>query len=332
MTLNRYSVVLVSTLITAGMATFGVYRVIETTRAQNRVQLRTVLVATKDIPEGAALTRGALDARDWPVVSVPPGALSDLDSAVGRVTRVPVYTGEVIVPGRLAPVGTGPGLQVKITPGKRAMAVKIDDIVGVSGLIQPDSRVDVLVTLRDQRADGEQVAKLFMSNMRVLSVGTIDRSGPDNRPIIATSATLEVTPSEAERLAVAMRDGTIQLVLRGYGDPDSVNTSGARADDVLQRPPKAVAVAAPVTAPEPAHRRVAPRVVKKVEAPTPVPAPLPVLVAPAPVIAPKKPDTLTIDVIRGDKVTQQRFEKADSSKKTDSTKKSDSTIKKPPVR
>ena len=325
MTLNRYSIVLAATLITAGTATFGVYRVIESTRSQNRVLLRRVLVATKDIPEGAALTRSALDERDWPLVSVPAGAFSSLDSAVGRVTRVPVYTGEVIVPARLAPPGTGPGLQVKITPGKRAMAVKIDDVVGVSGLIQPDSRVDVLVTLRDQNADGEQVSKLFMSNMRVLSVGTVDRSGPDNRPIIATSATLEVTPIEAERLAVAMRDGTIQLVLRGFGDPDSVKTTGARSEDVLQRPPKPVPV--PVVAAEPVRRRVAPRPVKKVEVAPPAPAPAPVL----PIIVPKKPDTLTIDVIRGDKVTQQRFEKPDTSKKSDSTRKPDSTNRKPPV-
>ncbi len=319
MTFNRYSVVLVATLVTAGMATFGVYRVIETTRTQNRVLLRPVIVATKDIPEGVSLTRGALERKDWPIISVPPGAFSDIDSAVGRVTRVSVYAGEVIVPGRLAPVGTGPGIQVKITPGKRAMAVKIDDVVGVSGLIQPDSRVDVLVTLRDKGPDGEQISKLFMSNMRVLSVGTVDRSGPDNRPIVATSATLEVTPIEAERLAVAMRDGTIQLVLRGFGDPDTVATKGATSVDVLQRPPKpAPPPVAAATAP--VRRKVAPRPAKVVEKPAPAP------VAPliAPVVAPKKPDTLTIEVIRGDKVTQQRFEK------TDSTRKPDSTIRKPP--
>ncbi|WP_306522498.1 Flp pilus assembly protein CpaB [Gemmatimonas sp.] len=322
MPLNRYSIVLAATLVTAGSATFGVYRVLESTRAQNRVQLRQVLVATKDIPEGSTLSRGILDEEAWPLVSVPAGALASLDSAVGRVTRVAVYAGEVIVPGRLAPVGTGPGLQVKITPGKRAMAVKIDDVVGVSGLIQPDSRVDVLVTLRDQRADGEQVAKLFMSNMRVLSVGTVDRSGPDNRPIIATSATLEVTPMEAERLAVAMRDGTIQLVLRGFGDPDSVATVGATSEDVLLRPRKAPP---PPPEPKPVIRRVIVRVPEKRPEP-PVAAVVP---APTPVVPVRKPDTLTVDVIRGDKLTQQRFEKPDSTKKPDSRKKPDSTTSKP---
>ena len=297
MPLNRYSLALAAALVTAGAATFGVFRVIENTRAQNQVVLRPIVVAELDVPEGAPLTRSALVVSQWPAASVPAGAFASIDSVAGRVTRVNVYKGEAIVPGRLAPPGTGPGLQVKITPGKRAMAVRIDDVAGVSGLIQPDSRVDVLVTLRDQDGGGEQISKLFMSNMRVLSVGTIDRSGPDNRPIQATTATLEVTPFEAERLAVAMRDGTIQLVLRGYGDPDSINTKGARSEDVLARPPRPVA---PPAAPTPRRASRPPM-------PTPKPTPL---IAPAPIDVPKPPDSLAVQVIRGDKVTQQKFDTA----------------------
>src|SRR5690606_28208414 len=110
----------------------------------------------------------------------------------------------------------------------------INDVAGISGLIQPNSRVDVLVTLRDRIAGEEaQVAKLFMENMRVLSVGTEVQRGLDGKPINATTATLEVTPTEAERLAVAMNQGTVQLVLRGYGDPDTTDTKGARSADVL---------------------------------------------------------------------------------------------------
>ena len=235
MAYNRYTLILATALGTAGAATFGVYRLIQNTRSQNQVVLRALVVADQDVPEGAALTRSAVATLQWPLATIPQGAFASIDSVVGRVTRVPIYKGEAIVPGRLAPPGTGPGVQVKITAGKRAMAVRIDDVAGVSGLIQPDSRVDVLVTLREEGSNTEQVSKLFMSNMRVLAVGTTDRSGPDNRPIQATTATLEVTPEEAERLSVAMRSGSIQLVLRGYGDPDSVITRGARSNDVITR-------------------------------------------------------------------------------------------------
>lgn len=306
MATNRYTIVLVAALATAGAATFGVYRLIENTKSQSQVVLRPVVVANQDVVEGMALERVALAVAQWPAAAVPPGAFASLDSVVGRVTRVAVFKGEAIVPGRLAPAGTGPGIQVKITPGKRAMAVRIDDVAGVSGLLQPDSRVDVIVTLRDE-AEGNQVSKLFMSNMRVLSVGTVVASGPDNRPINATTVTLEVFPDEAERLSVAMREGPIQLMLRGYGDPDSIKTAGARSGDVLGQ----LKGAKPRVVEQLGEVRRAPRRTAPSAAAPPPPAP----VAAAPVAVPKKPDSLTIQIYRGDKASQQKFEKADSTKK-----------------
>jgi pilus assembly protein CpaB len=206
-----------------------------------------------------------------------------------------------MVPGRLAPPGTGPGLAVKITPGKRAMAVRINDVAGISGLVQPDSRVDVLVTLREENNQSKQVAKLFMTNMRVLSVGTQVLPGDDGDPIDAKSATLEVTPEEAERLAVAMNQGTIALVLRGYGDPDSISTPGARSGDVLAQLRNApTADLTPVAPSRPAPRR-------QVSRPAPRPTPPPVVAQ-----APQRPDSVTVQVFRGSKATSQKFEKSDT--------------------
>ncbi len=308
---TRYSIVLAAALVTAGAATYGVFRVIETTKAQSRALLRPVVVASADLTEGAALDNSNLSVAQWPVATVPPAAYSTVDSLVGRVTRIAVFKGEPLIPGRLAPAGTGPGIMVKITPGKRAMAVKIDDVAGVSGLIQPNSRVDVLVTLRDRETNGsngsggEQVAKLFMSNMRVLSVGTVVQSGPDNRPIQATTATLEVTPDEAERLAVGMREGSIQLVLRGYGDPDSIRTTGARSQDVLAQLRSATSVRLPARAPS---RTARPPRVDTV-----------VMQSAAPAVqveaVPKKADSVAVQIFRGEKQTSQKFAKTDSTKK-----------------
>src|SRR5262249_7627828 len=155
-----------------------------------------------------------------------------IDSVASRVTRIDVFRGEVIVPGRLAPDGTGPGIEVKITPGKRAFAVRIDDVIGLKGMVQPSSRADGPGTTRGTRTQ-KDVAKTFMSNMRVLAVGTIDQHTNDNRPIQAQTVSLEVTPDEAERLMIAQAQGRIQLSLRGYGDPDSIRTAGANSEDVL---------------------------------------------------------------------------------------------------
>ena len=259
---RRYQVVFYVAILIAAMGTYGVYRVLEATRANNRIAMAPVVVANEDMADGITVTRSNVSTKPWPAQTIPPGAYASVDSVVGRVTRVPVFRGEPMVPGRLAPAGTGGGLEVKIGPGKRAMSVKINDVNGISGLLQPNSRVDVLVTIRDEsnsEARGRSVAKLFMSNMRVLSVGArVQRADDNGRGAPSSTATLEVTPEEAERLAVAQNQGSIQLVLRGYGDPDSIRTKGATSTDVLAQlregqtvtvtPPVAAGAEAPQTA------------------------------------------------------------------------------------
>lgn len=325
---RRYTTIFAFAVLTAGVATFGIYRVLQTSKARNKIQTQPVVVALQDVQEGREIDRPSVAVAQWPVGTVPAGAFTNIDSVVGRVTRIDVFKGEVIVPGRLAPNGTEPGLAVKITPGKRALAIHIDDVAGLNGLIQPNSRVDVLVTLADAQKDNQQVAKLFMSNMRVLSVGTISQTSRDNRPIQAPTATLEVTPDEAERLAIAQTVGRIQLALRGYGDPDSIKTEGAKSADVLaqlraapvakvaaQRPARSVARSSSSTSSrggvgnkiangfnngsnalsQPSEAVVMPQA-------EPMPP------------KPKKPDTVTVQVYKGDKLDARKFVKPDTGK------------------
>lgn len=293
---RRYTLVFYAAILIAGAATYGVYRALEASKESGRVVTSQVVVAAQDIPEGHQIDRVVLTTGQWPVQTLPAGAFSSIDSVVGRVTRVPVFEGEPIVPGRLAPAGTTGGLEIKIAPGKRAMSVKINDVAGISGLIQPNSRVDVLVNIRDDRDQKEtQVAKLFMENMRVLSVGQQVTRGDDGKPINATTATLEVTPEEAERLAIAMGQGSIALVLRGYGDPDSVKTSGATSVDVLAQMRNGKLISLKPAESQPKRRASAP----------PPPPPPPVVVQ----VAPRSPDSLTVQVYRGSAMSQNKFVK-----------------------
>jgi pilus assembly protein CpaB len=295
---RRYTIVFYAAVFIAAMATYGVFRVLQAAKTNAQVATRPVLVAAKDIPAGAVLEKQALEVKQWPASTVPNQALTTLEAAQNRVARVPVFAGEAIVPGRLAPPGTSPGLEARIGPGMRAMSVRINDVAGLSGLIQPNSHVDVLVTLRETGGHlAEEVSKLFLENMRVLSMGsrtTRDDSGESNP---ATTATLEVTPTQAERLAVAMRQGTIQLVLRGFDDGDSTRTKGASSSEVLAqlrdaKPKPVVAEASRPQRPAPKRPGDTPRV------------PPPVAVAPA--VA--KPDSLTVRVYRGNQVSQQKFQ------------------------
>ena len=193
MAAKRYSLIFYAAIIVALLSTFGVYRVLEVTKANARVATAPVVIAQKDLPEGASIDRMAVVVAQWPVGTVPAGAFTTIDSVAGRVTRVAVFKGEALVPGRLAPDGTGPGLEVKITPGKRAMSMRINDVSGLAGLIPANSRVDILVVM-DGGGEKGRVAKLFMENMRVLAIGSVAQRTEDGRPINAAVATIEVTP------------------------------------------------------------------------------------------------------------------------------------------
>jgi len=215
------------------LAVLGAFKALQATGYAARMSGGDVVVAVRDIPEGSIVGRDAVKTMHRPAATVPAGTFRTIDSVVGRVTRVAVLKGEPMSAPRLAPAGSSPGLQVIIAPGKRAMVVRIDDAAVISGLIQPNSRVDVLVTLRADAAGRREIAKVFMENMRVLSVGRHAERGGAGEPLEATTATLEVAPDEAERLALAMNSGTIELVVRGYGDRSHATTNGASSADVL---------------------------------------------------------------------------------------------------
>jgi pilus assembly protein CpaB len=293
---GRYKLIFWGALIVAAGATFGAYRILAANSSPTRIVTVPVVVATREIPEGTGIDRLAVSVEQWPEATVPLGAFGTVDSVAGRVARVAIFPGEVVVPGRLAPEGTGPGLELKIPPGQRAMAVRIDDVAGIAGLIQPNSRVDVIVTIRggsDRQVSSErQVSKVFMENMRVLSVGTEMQRDASGRPRQATTVSLSVTPEEAERLAVAMNEGTIQLALRGYGDPDAVRTAGATSTDVLRGTTTTQVRTTPVRT-LPAPRRAA-------TAPPPEPAPS--------YQPPPRPDSVVVDVYRGTTKAPVKFD------------------------
>lgn len=301
MAAKRYSFVFYIAILVAVAATYSVFKVLESTKASSRVATAPVVIAARDINEGEMIDRIALTVAQWPVSTVPVGAYGRVDSVAGRVARVPVFNGEPIVPGRLAPEGTEPGLAVKITPGKRAVSIRVNDVSAISGLIQPNARVDLvlLTTLSDARRTG----KIFMQNMRVLAMNTVTAKTEDGRPIPATTSTLEVTPEELELLTIAQATGSLQLALRGYGDPDSVRTAGANTAD-LERALREGGIRPKST--QPPQRGVA-----RNNAPLPKVRPETVIVReqlPAPK-QPVKPDTAKVEVFRGATKTEQKFAK-----------------------
>jgi pilus assembly protein CpaB len=191
-----------------------------------------VAIAVIDMPWGTQLKSDQVKLTPFLEESVPSGYFTDASLLEGRVLITPLKKGEPILESRLAPtsVTTG-GISAVLQIGKRALAVKGDKVIGLSGLIRPGNRVDVLVTLTDPRKKIE-VTKVVLENILVLATGhEIQKSDKGESPVDVF--TLEVTPGEGERLALASNQGKLQFALRSPIDTETVITSGATIPNTL---------------------------------------------------------------------------------------------------
>ena len=233
---NRTLIVLLVAVSLASAATFLVYRAI------SRIPIRTVevasvqvAVAAENLPTGTRLTREHIKLVGWPAASPVVGTFSTPDNLVGRGLIQPVNANEPLSETKLAPVEAGAGLPPSIPPGMRALAVRVNDVIGVAGYTVPGTSVDVLVTL--SRAN-ESFSRTVVSNVQVLTAGTFrdQEQAKDGKPIPSTVVTLMLTPEDAERIALAQNLGSIVLVLRNPLDVVPTETRGVRVASLMGAP------------------------------------------------------------------------------------------------
>lgn len=245
------------------LASAGVYRAVLRASARPATAGRHALVvAAAPLPIGRVVTAADVRVVEWPVDIPIAGSFASVDQVVGRGVIASFVANEPIVADKMASVGSGAGLPPAIPSGMRAMAVKVNEVIGVAGFIVPGTHVDVVATVT---ADKEETARVVLSNVRVLAAGTNQEQSKANEPIKTTVVTLLVTPSDAERLALAMNEGRIVLALRNPLDGAETTTTGVRMSALSITP------LAPVTAPA-VVRRVTPREPRAAE-PTPPPPP-----------------------------------------------------------
>jgi len=221
----------------------------------------SIAVANADIELGGRITPEMIRMAEWPEGSKPAGSITDASKLPGRVVLVGMQRGEPITEGRLAPIGTKGGLSAVVPEGKRAMTVRVNDVVGVAGFALPGTYVDVMVNTQDeggQRGDRDHsISKIVLERILVLAVAQ-EADRDSTKPKVVNAVTLELTPQDAEMLDLARSVGTLSLVLRNQTDPQSASVgSGATKSALLGLPaPQPVKVAA--SAPPPAPRRAVP--------------------------------------------------------------------------
>lgn len=221
---------------------------------QSSGSVTKVVVAATDINLGQRLAPEFVKTVDWPRDSLPPGALTEQKLIDGRVTKSSVMRGEPILESKLTPVGTRGGLSAVIAEGKRAITVRVNDVVGVAGFALPGSFVDIIVNTQkdankgDASAQNEQsISKIVLEKILVLAIAQ-EVNRDETKPKVVNAVTLEVSPDEAEKLDLARSVGTLSLVLRNQIDPRPVDTAGATKRSLLNEPVIKAAVAVPVVA------------------------------------------------------------------------------------
>ncbi|MBD8892325.1 Flp pilus assembly protein CpaB [Roseibium litorale] len=183
-----------------------------------------VLVASRDINLGGKLNPSDLSWSNWPKDSMPKGVISKaaepgaMETYAGQIAKSPIYEGEPIRPQRL--VNTDRGFMAAILPkGKRAIAVRVEAETTAGGFILPGDKVDLILTKGRENQQSGPTSETILENVRVLAIDTTTAGEQDEKNLDPKrTATLELTPEEAEIVAQAQQAGTISLALRSAQD------------------------------------------------------------------------------------------------------------------
>ncbi len=299
---SRLLSVLVFALVISAGASYLVYRLVSAQLEANSASgLTQTLVATRDLRTGDLLSEADVRLAEWGG-EVPAGAITIPEEAVGRGVIEPIYAGEPILETRLAARGAGAGLAATIPAGMRAVAVRVNDVVGVAGFVTPGMKVDILISGTPPRGNGGlgSITQTLLQNVEVLSAGQNIQRDAEGKPINVSVVNVLVTPEQAEILSLATNETRIQLVLRNPTDNEEVVTPGTAVQYLYDNHGKR-----PVEVPPPAPRPVA-----RAAAPGPVaaPAPRPTPIPPPP---PPKREPIKVVVMHGASISEATFEPED---------------------
>lgn len=208
-----------------------------------------VLVAKAAIPLNTPILADQVAVESRPVRYIPEGALTNPELAVGRMTKIELAVGEPVLESKLFRQGEEAQAVLPVPPGMRAITVAVDEVVGVAGFVQPGMTVDVVSTMD---IEGDVVTRFLLQKVKVLACAQDAKRKDDPEARVVSSATLAVSPQDAEKLILAADRGKIRLAMRDQAEVGDAQTSGATPASImgLKKP-------APARAPKP-------RVVRKV--------------------------------------------------------------------
>lgn len=212
-----FSVAVVLGLVAAFLAQQWAQQRVVDAEAQAARHMTSIVVASTEIGFGQRIEDSNIKLVEWPESAQPEGSFKATETVVGMVSKYHILPGEPVMQARVADPKNGPLLAGLIEPNKRAVSVRVDDVVGVGGFLLPGSRVDVVAT-RQLDNKRNYKTKTILHNLKVLAVDQTASAGGEDKPVVVRAVTLEVNPAEAESLVQATREGSVQLALRNPED------------------------------------------------------------------------------------------------------------------
>ncbi|MEM1035271.1 MAG: Flp pilus assembly protein CpaB [Pseudomonadota bacterium] len=193
-----------------------------------------VLVAAGDLPVGTLLSPSDFRWADWPEATVNPSYFTEemapdaMETLAGSVVRTSLFLDEPILPQKIVQKGETGFMAALLSPGKRAVSVEISPESASAGFILPDDRVDVILTYEIEVLQGQEMVEqtivvTAMENVRVLAIDQIFGEIDGVPALTGSTATLELTPEEAELMSLSARRSTISLTLRSHADAGENN-------------------------------------------------------------------------------------------------------------
>ena len=194
-------------------------------------ETQAIFVALEDIPTGDLLTAEMLRLEDWPKDKVPEGALTVLEEIEGRRPKTKIWSGTVILDNHLLAQGeSSGGGAAQIPTGYRVVSVRVDDESGISNMIRPGDRVDVLLYIKKSPGTVTETAtKTIFQDIKVFAVNDIFNleKTEGQETFNAKTVSFLVTPQQMEKFALATELGQIKLALRSHEDKEHVELAGA---------------------------------------------------------------------------------------------------------
>ena len=228
---NRALIALLVALVIAVFASRFVYRQIQKASAVKPIAVSHVVVASRPLALGTPLTAQDLAVITWPKDTPLQGSFQRIQDCVGRSLITPISKNEPVLDGKLAPKEAGVGLPAAIPVGMRAVSVRVDDVVGVSGFAMPGTMVDVLATGTPQGGD-DSLTRTIIQDVRVLAAGQTVEQDKAGKPHTVGVVTLLLTPKQADQLTMASTDNRIHLALRNTIDTKIIE----KAEPVFKSP------------------------------------------------------------------------------------------------